>query len=398
MTGNRALLINFVEKFLGTVRFSNNDFAVIAGYGDVVIGSMMIKNVYYVEGLGHNLFIVGQFCDKGLEVTFQKSTCFVRNEDGVDLLTGLHKMKFEKHHLCSACEQGKIHQKHHKFKMAFASNKHLYLLHMDLCRPMRVQSINEKQYVLVVVDDYLRYTWRVRTDNGTEFKNQTLAKFFDEAEAITTACFTQNHSIIHKRFDKTPYELINKRKPNIKFFRVFGCRCYLLNDYKDIEKLKAKGDIGVFVGYSKESAAFRIYNKRTRKIHESVNVNFDEISEMAFKQFSLEPGLSNLNETGKSSNSPVSNFLDLKVNLLSKPKWIFKNKKNESSLVIRNKARLVAVGYSQQEGIDYDETFAPVARIEAIRMLLAYAAHKDFIVFQMNVKTAFLNGILKEEV
>ncbi|GJT46346.1 retrovirus-related pol polyprotein from transposon TNT 1-94, partial [Tanacetum coccineum] len=79
-------------------------------------------------------------------------------------------------------------------------------------------------------------------------------------------------------------------------------------------------------------------------------------------------------------------------------KWIFKNKKDESSLVIRNKARLVAQGYCQQEGIDYDETFAPVARIEAIRLFLAYAAHKDFTVFQMDVKTAFLNGILKEEV
>nr|GFC04809.1 integrase, catalytic region, zinc finger, CCHC-type, peptidase aspartic, catalytic [Tanacetum cinerariifolium] len=87
MTGNRALLMNFVEKFLGTVRFGNNDFAVIAGYGDVVIGSTTIKKVYYVEGLGHNLFSVGQFCDKGLEVTFRKSTCFVRNEYGVDFLT-----------------------------------------------------------------------------------------------------------------------------------------------------------------------------------------------------------------------------------------------------------------------------------------------------------------------
>nr|GFD37712.1 retrovirus-related Pol polyprotein from transposon TNT 1-94 [Tanacetum cinerariifolium] len=76
----------------------------------------------------------------------------------------------------------------------------------------------------------------------------------------------------------------------------------------------------------------------------------------------------------------------------------FKNKKDESSLVIRNKARLVEVGYSQQESIDYDETFAPVDRIEAIHLFLAYAAHKDFIIFQMDVKTSFLNGILKEEV
>nr|GEZ67831.1 integrase, catalytic region, zinc finger, CCHC-type, peptidase aspartic, catalytic [Tanacetum cinerariifolium] len=195
MTGNRALLTNFVELILGTVRFGNNDFAAIAGYEDVVIGSMTIKKVYYVEGLGHNLFSVGQFCDKGLEVAFRKSTCFVRNEDGVDLLTGdrslnlytiafnkvasnsstcllakasssqswlwhqrfshlnfatinnllknnlvqgLPKMKFEKDHLCSAYEQGKIHRKHHKSKIAFASNKPLYLLHMNLCGPMRV--------------------------------------------------------------------------------------------------------------------------------------------------------------------------------------------------------------------------------------------------------------------
>nr|GFD13664.1 retrovirus-related Pol polyprotein from transposon TNT 1-94 [Tanacetum cinerariifolium] len=81
-----------------------------------------------------------------------------------------------------------------------------------------------------------------------------------------------------------------------------------------------------------------------------------------------------------------------------KTKWIFKNKKDECSLAIRNKARLVAVGYSQQEGIDYDETFAPVARIESIRLFLAYAAYKDFIVFQMDIKTTFLNEILKEEV
>nr|GEZ55844.1 integrase, catalytic region, zinc finger, CCHC-type, peptidase aspartic, catalytic [Tanacetum cinerariifolium] len=470
MTGNRALLTNFVEKFLRTVQFGNNDFAVIAGYEDVVIRSMTIKKVYYVEGLGHNLFSVGQFCDKGLEVAFRKSTCFVRNEDGVDLLTddhfydeyfdsskimkssttnvetsiseevfhevfesfqreysssslnddvqqspkevilpqtnsqsisnnmipngdeastshnvfnerledayfdangvdlltrdrssnlytialnevalnsltcllekasssqcwlwhqrlshlnfattnnleknnlvqGLPKMKFEKDHLCSACEQGKIHRKHHKSKMAFASNKHLYLPHMDLCSPKRVQSINGKRYVLVVVDDYSRRNRTLVKAARTMLTFANLPSFL-WVDAIATACFTQNHSIIHKRFDKTPYELMNKRKPNIKFFRMFGCRCYLLNDYEDVGNIKVKGDIGVFVGYLKESAAFRIYNKGTRKIHESVNVNFYEISEMASKQFSLEPGLSNLNETGKSSNPLVSKVFE----------------------------------------------------------------------------------------
>nr|GEW31703.1 hypothetical protein [Tanacetum cinerariifolium] len=340
MTGNRALLTNFLKKFLGTVRFGNNNFPMIVGYGDVVIGSMTIKKVYYVEGLGHNLFSVGQFCDKGLEVAFRKSTCFVRNEDAKasssqswlwhqrlshlnfatinnlvknNLVQGLPKMKFKKDHLCSACEQGKIHRKHHKSKTAFALNKPLYLLYMDLCSPMRVESLNGKRYVLVVVDDYSWYTWVFflhSKDEASEVKisfiKKTQVNLQLQAEAIATTCFTQNRSIIHKRFDKTPYELMNKRKPNIKFFRVFECRCYLLNDYWSVGKLKEKGDIGVFVGYSKESVGFRIYNKRTRKIHESVNVNFDEISEMASKQLSLEPGLSNLNEMRKSSNPSVS--------------------------------------------------------------------------------------------
>nr|GFA81781.1 integrase, catalytic region, zinc finger, CCHC-type, peptidase aspartic, catalytic [Tanacetum cinerariifolium] len=314
MTGNRALLTKFVEKFLGMVCFGNNDFAVIAGYGDVVIGSMTIKKVYYVEGLGHNLFSVAQFCDKGLEVAFQKSTCFVRNEDGIDLLTGdrssnlyiialnevasnsstcllakafssqswlchqrlshfnfatinnlvkknlvqgLPKMKFKKDHLCSACEQRKIHRKHHKSITAFALNKPLYLLHMDLCGPMRIENEASEMKISFIKKTQVNLqlqVQRIRTDNGMKFNNKNLAKFFDE----------------------------------------------------DVGKLKAKRDIGVFVGYSKESAAFRIYNKQTRNIYKSVNVNFDEISEMASKQFSLEPGLSNLNETRKSSNPSVS--------------------------------------------------------------------------------------------
>nr|GEZ27631.1 hypothetical protein [Tanacetum cinerariifolium] len=280
MTGNHALLMNFVEKLLRTVRFGNNDFEVIVGYGDMVIGSMKINKVYYVEAKASSSQS-WLWHQRLSHLNFAIINNLVKN----NLVQGLPKIKFEKDHLCFACEQGKIHRKHHKSKTAFASNKPLYLLHMDLCGPMRVESINRKRYVLVVVDDYSRYTWRVRTDNGTKFKNKTLAKFFDEvgitqqfsatrtpqqngvmerrnrtlveaartmltfanlplflwAEAITIACFIHNRLIIHKHFDKTPYELMNKRKSNIKFFRVFGCRCYLLNDYEDVGKLKEKG-------------------------------------------------------------------------------------------------------------------------------------------------------------
>nr|GEV89714.1 hypothetical protein [Tanacetum cinerariifolium] len=173
LTGNRALLTNFVEKFLGTVRFGNNAFAVIAGYGDVVIGSLTIKKVYYQRLLLRNL--------------------------------GCGKMKFEKDHLCSACEQGKIHRKHHKSKTAFALNKHLFLLHMDLCGLIRVQSINGKRYVLVVVDDYSRYTWVFllhSKDEASEFKNKTLAKFFDEVgitQQFSAARTPQQNGVVERR-------------------------------------------------------------------------------------------------------------------------------------------------------------------------------------------------------
>nr|GFA78838.1 integrase, catalytic region, zinc finger, CCHC-type, peptidase aspartic, catalytic [Tanacetum cinerariifolium] len=219
-TGNRALLKNFVEKFLGTIRFGNNDFAVIAGYRDVVIGSMTIKKVYYVEGLAHNLFSVGKFYDKGLEVAFQKSTCIVRNEDGVDLLT-----------------------------------------------ERRNRTLVEAARAMLTFANLPSFLW---------------------AEAIATACFTQNRSIIHKRFDKTPYELINKRKPNIKFFRVFGCKCYLLNDYEGVGKLKAKEDIGVFI---MKSFTTNVENP----INEEV---FHEVSE----SFQWESSSSSLNDDVQQSS------------------------------------------------------------------------------------------------
>nr|GFC37471.1 retrovirus-related Pol polyprotein from transposon TNT 1-94 [Tanacetum cinerariifolium] len=117
------------------------------------------------------------------------------------------------------------------------------------------------------------------------------APLFLWAEAIATACFTQNRSIIHRRFNKTTYELINGRKLDISFLHVFGALRYPKNDREDIGKLGAKGDIGFFIGYSVDSCAYRIYNRRTKKIMETMNVSFDEFSVMAFEQRSLKPGL-----------------------------------------------------------------------------------------------------------
>nr|GEU56428.1 retrovirus-related Pol polyprotein from transposon TNT 1-94 [Tanacetum cinerariifolium] len=216
MTGNLKLLINFVEKFLGTVKFGNDQIAPILGYGDLVQGAVTIKRVYYVERLNHNLFFVGQLCDADLDVAFRKSTCFIRDLKGNDLLTGsrgmdlysitlqdtncpnpiclmakatssqawlwhrrlsylnfdtinllskndievgLPKLKFVKDQLCSSCELGKAKRKYFHTKLTPSSKRQLQLLHMDLCRSMWVASINGKRYVLVIVDDYSRYTW-----------------------------------------------------------------------------------------------------------------------------------------------------------------------------------------------------------------------------------------------
>nr|GFA03671.1 putative ribonuclease H-like domain-containing protein [Tanacetum cinerariifolium]GFA18675.1 putative ribonuclease H-like domain-containing protein [Tanacetum cinerariifolium] len=216
MTGNLKLLINFVWKFMGTVRFGNDHVAAILGFGDLQWGNILITRVYFVEGLGHNLFSVRQFCDSDLEVAFRRDACFVRNLEGVDLLKGdrstnlytinLHEMASASP-ICLMARKSK--RASHPPKPVPNSRPRLHLLHMDLCGPMRIASINGKRYVLVIVDDYSRYTWVhflrskdeapeviikflkritvllqspviiIRTDNGTEFKNQVLKEYFD---------------------------------------------------------------------------------------------------------------------------------------------------------------------------------------------------------------------------
>ncbi|GJX62969.1 retrovirus-related pol polyprotein from transposon TNT 1-94, partial [Tanacetum coccineum] len=426
MLGDRSLLRNFVEKFMGTVCFRNENFAAIIGYGGYIHGNITICHVYYVEGLGHNLFSVGQFCNGDLEATFRSITCYVRNLEGYDLLTGgrdsnlytisisdmaasspiclmskatstkswlwhrrlshlnfgtindltkldlvdgLPKFKYEKDHLCSAYEIGKSKKASHPPKLIPSDYSKLELLHMDLCGPMRVASINGKKYILVIVDDFSRFTWvyflrskdetpeiikkfiaqaqlnykakvcKIRTDNGTEFKNATLKAYYEKlgimqqfliactpqqngvverrncilveaactmliylrlreflsAEAVATACFTQNWLIINTRHNKTPYELLRGRKPNVEYFHVFGSLCYPTNDHDDLGKMKPKADIGVFIGYSETSRGFRIYNRRTKRIMETIHVKFDELTAIASEHDCLEPELQRFN-------------------------------------------------------------------------------------------------------
>ena len=325
----------------------------------------------------------------------------------------------------------------------------------------------------------------------TLLNDTSLPKYF-WAEAVNTACYIMNRALIRPILKKTPYELFNGRKPNISHLHVFGCKCFVLNNGKDnLGKFDAKSDEGIFLGYSLQSKAYRIYNKRTMNIEESIHVTFDESNAILSTKNMLDDiadSLEHMNiheqdskgndkgnnedppEEGKSNDAlprewktsrdhPLDNIIgdiskgvttrhslkDLCNNmafvsmiepknikeaiiddnwiiamqeelnqfernnvwkLVEKPenypiigtKWVFKNKLDEHGIIIRNKARLVAKGYNQEEGIDYEETYAPVARLEAIRMLLAYASIMNFKLYQMDVKSAFLNGLIQEEV
>nr|GFA24247.1 hypothetical protein [Tanacetum cinerariifolium] len=260
------------------------------------------------------------------------------------LVRGLPKLKFEKYHLCSACAMGKSTRKTHKPKSEDTNQEKLDLLHMDLCRPMRVESVNGKMYILVIVDDYSRFTRvkfllrRIRTYNGTEFVNQTLQDYYEEvgithetsvarspqhngvverrnrtlieaartmliyaqaslilwAEDVATACFTKNRSIVRLRHGKTLYELMHGKQPDLSYFHVFGALCYPTNDGENVGKLQPKADIGIFIGYAPTKKAFRIYNRRTRRIVETIHVDFDDLTAMASEQSSSGPVLNDM--------------------------------------------------------------------------------------------------------
>nr|GEZ05268.1 retrovirus-related Pol polyprotein from transposon TNT 1-94 [Tanacetum cinerariifolium] len=394
-----------------------------------------------------------------------------------DIVIGLPKLKYVKDQLRSSCELSKAKRSSFKSKVVPSSKGRLNLLHMDLCGPMRVASINGKKYILVIVDDYSIYTWTlflrskdetpevlkdfltmiqknlhapvitVRTDRGTEFLNKTLNAFFKEKgieHQTSTARTPEQNGVVERQN----------------------------------HKIKEKGDQCILVGYSTQSKGYRVYNKRTRMIVESIHIRFDEIkvyeTSVANNTSGLVPQRQKASDYDNPDPVPQRQYfysladehvpsqqeLDLlfgplydeffnadhpleqvhgnpsrpvqtRRQLATDPKmcmytltvsiaepknikeamadfpWIeamqeelhqFDRLQDEDQTVIHNKARLVAKGYAQEEGIDFEESFALIARLEAVRIFIAYAAHKSFPIYQMDVKTAFLNGPLKEEV
>ncbi|GKB34759.1 retrovirus-related pol polyprotein from transposon TNT 1-94 [Tanacetum coccineum] len=351
---NVLKLTNTLGSNLSSIPSSSNSLA------DLINSSYSFLRKYHdQQGLNHNLFSVGQFYDEDLEVAFRKSTCFVRDLQGNDLLTdnrgsdlhtisrqettsstlicfmakasptqawlwhrrlshlnfdyinlhskkdvviGLPKLKYAKDQLCSSCEVSKAKRSSFKTKAVPSSKGRLNLLHMDLCDPMRVASINGKKYILVIIDDYCRYTWTlflrskdetpevlkdlltmiqrnlhalvisVRTDRGTEFLNKTLNAFFKEEviEHQTSTPRTPEQNGVVERRNRT---LVEAARTMLSAFK-------LPLDGENLDKMKEKGDPCILVGYSTQSKGYHVYNKRTRLIVESMHLRFDEIKEM----------------------------------------------------------------------------------------------------------------------
>nr|GEU61303.1 hypothetical protein [Tanacetum cinerariifolium] len=312
MMGNLKLLIKFVEKFLG----KGNDL--LTGSHGTDLYSITLQDT----NCPNLIWLMAKASSSQAWLWHRRLSHL--NFDTINLLSkndivvGLPKLNFVKDHICSSCELGKAKRKSFHTKITPSSKRRLHLLHMDLGGPMRVASINGKRYVLVIVDDYSRYTWtyflrskdetpEVLIDflklvqRGLQAQNRTLVEaartmlraakvpLFFWAEVIATACFTQNRSLVIPRHEKTPYHIINNRKPSVKFFHIFGSLCYVVKDGENLDKMKEKGDACIFVGYSTQSRAYRVFNKRTRVIVESIHVNFDELPQMVSDYNSSDP-------------------------------------------------------------------------------------------------------------
>ncbi|GKB72384.1 retrovirus-related pol polyprotein from transposon TNT 1-94 [Tanacetum coccineum] len=435
-----SVKFGFVSKILGTVKFGNDHVAKIMGYGDYQIGNVTISRVYYVEGLGHNLFFVRQFCDLNLDVAFRQHTCFIRNLEGVDLLTGsrgdnlytlslgdmmasslicllskaiksksflwhrrlshlnfgainhlarhglvrgLPKIKFEKDHLCSACAMGKSKKKPHKPKSEDTNQEKLYLLHMDLCGPMRVARINGKKYILVI-----------------------LTAMASEHSSLEPALHEMTPATISSRLmpnppPSTPFVPPSRTEWDIFFQPLFD---ELLNPPPSVDQPAPE-----FITLIAEVVAPEPDVSTGSPSSTTVDQDAPSASNSQTTPETQSPVISNDVEddnhdldVAHMNNDPFfALFCYYDAFLTSVEPKNYKDALTQACWIEAMQEELNEFEYLEVWELvprPDKESFALVARIEAIRIFLAFAAQKNMIVYQMDVKTAFLNGILREEV
>ncbi|GJT18187.1 integrase, catalytic region, zinc finger, CCHC-type containing protein [Tanacetum coccineum] len=246
MTGDRSRLRNFMNKFIGTVRFGNNHFGVIIGYGDYVIGDSVIFKVHYVEGLGHNLFSIDQFCDSDLEVTFRKHSCYVRDTDGVELIKGSRGSNLYTILVEDMMKSSSI------CLLSKASKNKSWLWHRRL-NYLNFGTIND-------LNDVVERQNRTLVEAVRTMLIFSKAPMYLWTEAVTTACYTQNRSLIHTRHNKTLYELVHDKKPDLTFsvslvfFVTLQMTAKILENYNH-------SCYWIICGYAPSRKGYRIYTK-----------------------------------------------------------------------------------------------------------------------------------------
>ncbi|GJZ61454.1 retrovirus-related pol polyprotein from transposon TNT 1-94 [Tanacetum coccineum] len=364
MTGNLKLLTNFVEKFLGTVKFGNDQIAPILGYGDLVQGTITIKRVYYVEGLNHNLFSVGQFCDADLEVAFRKSTCYIRDFEGEKiLLSGSRGPDLYSISLQDSTSPNQILLKGY---MATSSQ-----LGFGLSKAYRV--FNKRTRMIVE-------TIHVNFDELPQMASDHVSS--DPGPQCSTTVLEQD--------SLSPGPQYQENVPQVAETVTTSNELELLYSPMFSELLNGTSHV-----VSKSSAVHAADNPDKRQQHNTTHTS--TTTDVA------DPPPLNIHSTHQTpthvptvtapeniiqaeTNTENAQFDDDEfINIFSTPV------QDQGETSSRH-------GYAQKEGIDFEESFAPVARLEAVRLFIAYAAHKSFTMYQMDVKTAFLYGPLKESI
>ncbi|KAJ9542486.1 hypothetical protein OSB04_028992 [Centaurea solstitialis] len=215
-------------------------------------------------------------------------------------------IKFDNDQMCSGCAQGKMKRASHPPKPEQGSTSPLSLIHMDLCGPMKTEQ-----------NGVVERRNRTLVEAARSMLAQSQLPQYLWAEAVNTACYTQNRSIIHRRFGKTPYHLLFGRIPNVDYFKVFGCPCFVLNETENRGKFGTKSDEMIFVGYSDCSVAYRVMNKKLRVVYESVNVKFDPLVEISLSTSPTTDPLSNnvvitdASSSASSSTKPSASTTEL---------------------------------------------------------------------------------------
>nr|GEY10335.1 hypothetical protein [Tanacetum cinerariifolium] len=481
MTGDRSRLKNFVKKFIRIVRFGNDHFGAIMGYGDYVIGDSVISRVYYMERLGQNLFLSVEDMMKSSSICLLSKAsktklwlwhrCLnylnfstINDLARKDLVRGLPRLKFDKDHLCSACQLGKSKKHTHSPKTENTNLEVLNTLHMDLCGPMRVKTINGKKYILVIVDDYTRCTW-VRFLRLKDETPEVVIKFLKQIQVglNKTVRFIlqrtpqqngvverQNRTLIEAArtmliFSKAPIEDLGKLQPTADIEPPCVDRRGSPAPAIPVPVNSAGTPSSTAIDQDAPSLSHSPSSLALQSpcLHQGVAAESTLMDANSFAPVDNDPFInifapkptfaasSSSSEDASSANStyvtqtlhhlrkwskdhPINNVIDnpsrpnfksaitedcwfqamqdeiqkfdrLQVwELVPQPdcvmiialKWIYKVKLDEYGDVLKNKVWLGAKGYRQEEVINFEESFAPVARIEAIRIFIANSASK----------------------